>query len=69
MYTKVIVEYKEIRKSQIILVGSINELDNNGSKQVTYAASKFGLRYVGHSLRENWGYCYQSSAAAIPYED
>ncbi|MCH5583793.1 SDR family oxidoreductase [Shimazuella sp. AN120528] len=68
---------KKSTNPKIILVGSVNGLDNYGSKQVTYVASKFGLRGVGHSLRENLredgiGVTVINPgniAAAIPYED
>lgn len=44
-----------LRRSQnakIILIGSTSGIDNAGSPEVAYAASKFGLRGVAHALRE-----------------
>ncbi len=38
---------------KIILIGSINGMDNNGAAEVAYNASKFGLRGVAQALREN----------------
>lgn len=39
------------RHAKIILVGSISGLENTPSVEVAYAASKFGLRGVAHTLR------------------
>lgn len=38
---------------KIILIGSINGMDNNSGAEVAYNASKFGLRGVAQALREN----------------
>ncbi len=38
---------------KIVLIGSISGLENNGSVEVAYDASKFGLRGLAHALREN----------------
>lgn len=38
--------------SKIILIGSMSGQNNNKSEEVAYAASKFGLRGIAHSLRE-----------------
>ena len=37
---------------KIILIGSINGLENSGMPEVAYNASKFGLRGIAHALRE-----------------
>jgi short-subunit dehydrogenase len=74
---KLIPNLKKSEKGKIILIGSTDGLENIDSKRVSYAASKFGLRGVGSTLREilredkigvtciNPG----SIAASIPYED
>lgn len=38
---------------KIVLIGSINGLENAGMPEVAYTASKFGLRGVAHGLREH----------------
>lgn len=38
---------------KIILIGSTSGMDNNGSVEVAYNASKFGLRGVAQALRDN----------------
>jgi short-subunit dehydrogenase len=38
---------------KIILIGSINGLENTAMPEVAYSASKFGLRGVSHALREH----------------
>jgi short-subunit dehydrogenase len=38
---------------KIILIGSINGLENTAMPEVAYSASKFGLRGVAHALREH----------------
>jgi NAD(P)-dependent dehydrogenase (short-subunit alcohol dehydrogenase family) len=38
---------------KIILIGSINGLENAAMPEVAYSASKFGLRGVAHALREH----------------
>lgn len=40
--------------AKVILIGSINGLENNRMPEVAYTASKFGLRGVAHALREHW---------------
>lgn len=73
---KLLPHLKRSEHAKIILVGSVSGLDNNGSKEVAYTASKFGLRGLGHALRENlrqWGIgvtCINPGwvAADIPYE-
>ncbi len=37
---------------KIILIGSINGLENSGMPEVAYNATKFGLRGMAHALRE-----------------
>ncbi len=41
------------RKATVILISSISGVENVGSPEVGYVASKFGLRGVAHALREN----------------
>jgi NAD(P)-dependent dehydrogenase (short-subunit alcohol dehydrogenase family) len=38
---------------KIVLIGSVNGLENTGMPEVAYNASKWGLRGVAHGLREN----------------
>jgi NAD(P)-dependent dehydrogenase (short-subunit alcohol dehydrogenase family) len=38
---------------KIVLIGSVNGLDNAGMPEVAYNASKWGLRGVAHGLREH----------------
>ncbi len=44
---------KQSASGKIILIGSTSGLENTGSPEVAYTASKFGLRGLGHALREN----------------
>lgn len=37
---------------KVVLIGSINGLENSGMPELAYNASKFGLRGVAHALRE-----------------
>jgi short-subunit dehydrogenase len=39
--------------AKIVLIGSINGLENTAMPEVAYSASKFGLRGVAHALREH----------------
>ena len=39
--------------AKIVLIGSINGLENTAMPEVTYSASKFGLRGLAHALREH----------------
>ncbi|MFZ4861397.1 SDR family NAD(P)-dependent oxidoreductase [Sphingobacterium sp. Mn56C] len=39
--------------AKVILIGSTWGLDNHNGKEVTFSASKFALRGIVHSLREN----------------
>jgi len=41
------------RNPKIILTGSSSGRDNNSDREVAYTASKFGVRGLGHALREN----------------
>jgi NAD(P)-dependent dehydrogenase (short-subunit alcohol dehydrogenase family) len=45
---------KKSDNAKVILIGSINGLENARQEQVAYSASKFGLRGVAHALREHW---------------
>ncbi|OEH94178.1 SDR family NAD(P)-dependent oxidoreductase [Bacillus solimangrovi] len=73
---KLLPNLKQSANAKVILIGSADGIENNESKQVTYVASKFGVRGIGNSLRENLRK-YEISvtcinpgniAAAIPYE-
>ncbi|SFC86883.1 NAD(P)-dependent dehydrogenase, short-chain alcohol dehydrogenase family [Parapedobacter composti] len=44
---------KKANQAKIILIGSTWGLDNHNGKEVTFSATKFALRGVAHSLREN----------------
>jgi len=44
---------KASRNAKIILIGSTWGLDNHNGMEVTFSATKFALRGVVHSLREN----------------
>lgn len=44
---------KNSSNPKIILIGSINGLENSSMPEVAYCASKFGLRGVAHALREH----------------
>ena len=44
---------RQSASGKIILIGSTSGLDNNGSPEVAYAASKYGLRGFDQALREN----------------
>jgi NAD(P)-dependent dehydrogenase (short-subunit alcohol dehydrogenase family) len=39
--------------AKIVLIGSINGLENTAMPEVAYSASKFGLRGLAHALREH----------------
>jgi short-subunit dehydrogenase len=68
---------KKSKNAKVILIGSSDWIENNGSKQVTYVASKYGLRGIGNSLRENLRKyeigltCMNPGniAASIPFEE
>jgi NAD(P)-dependent dehydrogenase (short-subunit alcohol dehydrogenase family) len=44
---------KNSSNPKIVLIGSINGLENSSMPEVAYSASKFGLRGVAHALREH----------------
>ncbi len=50
---KLLPNLKKSENAKIILIGSTSGIDNAGCEAVVYTASKFGLRGVGHSSREN----------------
>ena len=50
---KLLSNLKQSDNGKIILIGSTSGLENSGSQEVAYAASKFGLRGLAHALREN----------------
>ena len=41
------------KHAKIVLTGSSSGRDNSGDREVAYTASKFGVRGLGHALREN----------------
>lgn len=49
----VIENLKKSQNAKIILIGSTWGLDNHNGKEVTFSATKFALRGIMHSLREN----------------
>ena len=49
----VIENLKQSENAKIILIGSTWGLDNHNGKEVTFSATKFALRGIVHSLREN----------------
>lgn len=74
---KLLPNLKQSKNSKIILIGSTAGLDNTNNRQVSFVASKFGLRGIGHAVREHvrqYGIgvtCIHPGeiAAMIPYED
>ncbi|WAL59874.1 SDR family NAD(P)-dependent oxidoreductase [Thermocoleostomius sinensis] len=44
---------RQANHAKIILIGSISGVENTGSPEVAYVASKFGVRGIAHALREN----------------
>lgn len=44
---------KKSRNAKVILIGSTWGLDNHKGKEITFSATKFALRGIVHSLREN----------------
>ncbi|USG65953.1 SDR family NAD(P)-dependent oxidoreductase [Brevibacillus ruminantium] len=73
---KLLPNLKKAKHAKIILIGSTAGLENTGFAQVTFAASKFGLRGIAHSLRafvKKFGIsvtCINPGAIAtqVPYE-
>jgi short-subunit dehydrogenase len=74
---KLLPNLKKSEKAKVFLIGSTDGIENNGSKQVTYVASKFGIRGIASALRENLRKyeigvtCINPGniAATIPYEE
>jgi len=74
---KLLPNLKKSKNAKVILIGSSDGIENNESKQVTYVASKFGVRGIGNSLRENLRKyeigvtCINPGniAASIPFEE
>ncbi|RXZ76735.1 SDR family NAD(P)-dependent oxidoreductase [Paenibacillaceae bacterium] len=74
---KLLPNLKKSANGKIILIGSTAGLENNDYTQVSFAASKFGLRGIGNSLREHvrkYGIgvtCINPGeiATQVPYED
>jgi len=68
---------KKSENAKIILIGSTAGLENTGFTQVSFVASKFGLRGISHSIREHvkkYGIgvtCINPGeiATQIPYEE
>jgi short-subunit dehydrogenase len=52
--SKLLPNLRQSTNAKVILIGSINGLENTGMPEVAYSASKFGLRGVAHALREGW---------------
>jgi short-subunit dehydrogenase len=50
---KLLPNLKKSEKAKVFLIGSTDGIENNGSKQVAYVASKFGIRGIASALREN----------------
>jgi short-subunit dehydrogenase len=50
---KLLPNLKQSDNAKVILIGSTSGIDNAGSGEVVYTASKFGLRGLGHALREH----------------
>lgn len=50
---KLIPALRRSANAKIVLIGSTSGMENNGTREVAYVASKFGLRGAGHALREN----------------
>ena len=44
---------KQANEAKVILIGSISGVENTGTPEVAYVASKFGMRGMAHALREN----------------
>jgi short-subunit dehydrogenase len=74
---KLLPNLKKSENAKVFLIGSTDGIENNGSSQVTYVASKFGIRGIASALRVNLRN-YQigvtcinpgSIAATIPYEE
>ncbi|MFM9279619.1 SDR family NAD(P)-dependent oxidoreductase [Paenibacillus jiagnxiensis] len=74
---KLLPNLKKSDNAKIILIGSTAGLENNHFTQVSFTASKFGLRGIGNSLREHvkkYGIGVTvinpgEIATQVPYED
>lgn len=74
---KLLPNLKKSENAKIFLIGSTAGLDNTNHQQVTFVASKFGLRGIGNALREHcrkYGIgvtCINPGeiAAEVPYEE
>ncbi|MDF2684169.1 MAG: hypothetical protein K0R47_5359 [Brevibacillus sp.] len=50
---KLLPNLKKSENAKVFLIGSTAGLDNTNNQQVTFVASKFGLRGIGNALREH----------------
>ncbi|WP_442598670.1 SDR family NAD(P)-dependent oxidoreductase [Neobacillus sp. D3-1R] len=50
---KLLPNLKKSKNAKVFLIGSTDGIENNGSKQLSYVASKFGIRGIASALREN----------------
>lgn len=50
---KVVPHLRRSQRPRLFLIGSISGLENVGSSEVAYNASKFGMRGAAHALRES----------------
>ncbi|MGO4696854.1 SDR family NAD(P)-dependent oxidoreductase [Paenibacillus sp. 2TAB26] len=74
---KLLPNLKKSNNAKIFFIGSTSGLENNDSTQISFVASKFGLRGISNSLREHvkkYGIgvtCINPGeiATQIPYED
>ncbi|MGG1664255.1 SDR family NAD(P)-dependent oxidoreductase [Brevibacillus sp. NRS-1366] len=74
---KLLPNLKKSENAKVILIGSTAGIENTNNKQVTFVASKFGLRGIGNALREHareYGIgvtCVNPGeiAANVPYEE
>ncbi|KQL44888.1 short-chain dehydrogenase [Brevibacillus choshinensis] len=74
---KLLPNLKKSEHAKVFLIGSTAGLDNTNHQQVTFVASKFGLRGIGNALREHcrkYGIgvtCINPGeiAAEVPYEE
>jgi short-subunit dehydrogenase len=51
---KLLPNLRQSKAPRVLLIGSVNGLENTGAPEVAYNASKFGLRGVAHALRAAW---------------
>jgi NAD(P)-dependent dehydrogenase (short-subunit alcohol dehydrogenase family) len=52
--SKLLPNLRQSDNPKVMLIGSVNGLENTRNPEVAYNASKFGLRGVAHGLREHW---------------